>query len=79
LTSIIEKRISLHKALSEQQKQNNSLKSQLIKLAALANIGSASCMIAHEINNLLTPLTNYAALASSAVSKLRKLWKVSWL
>ncbi len=63
MTSIIDKRLSLHKALIEQQEQNDSLKSQLTQLQALANIGTVSSMIAHEINNLLTPLSNYAALA----------------
>ena len=28
------------------------------------HLGSATRMIAHEINNLLTPLANYAALAT---------------
>jgi len=63
LTSIIEKRLSLHKNLAEQQEQNISLQSQLIQFQSLANIGAASCMIAHEINNLLTPLASYSALA----------------
>lgn len=63
MTSIIDKRLSLHKALVEQQEHNDTLKSQLIHLQSLANIGTASFMIAHEINNLLTPLANYAALA----------------
>jgi len=63
LTSIIEKRFSLHKDLAEQREQNTALKSQLVKLQTLANIGTAIYMIAHEINNLLTPLGNYAALA----------------
>jgi len=63
LTSIIEKRVSLHKRLAEHQQQNNALKSQIAQLQALANIGTVTHMIAHEINNLLTPLANYAALA----------------
>jgi two-component system NtrC family sensor kinase len=63
LTSIIEKRLSLHKNLAEQREQNISLQSQLIQFQSLANIGAASCMIAHEINNLLTPLVSYAAMA----------------
>ncbi|KKL79046.1 hypothetical protein LCGC14_2018740 [marine sediment metagenome] len=33
------------------------------QLQHLANIGTVSYMIAHEINNLLTPLRNYAAVA----------------
>ncbi len=63
MTRIIEKRLSLHKSLAKQQEKNNTLKSQISRLQALANIGTTTCMIAHEINNLLTPLANYAALA----------------
>jgi two-component system, NtrC family, sensor kinase len=63
LTSIIEKRLSLHQRLAEQEEENRALKSQNLQLQALATLGSATCMIAHEINNLLTPLTTYAALA----------------
>jgi signal transduction histidine kinase len=63
LTRIIEKRLSLHRQLTNQQHQNNALKSQFTHLQALANIGTATCMVAHEINNLLTPLANFAALA----------------
>ena len=63
MTSIIEKRLSVHKHLENQQELNNTLKSQISRLQALANIGTATCMIAHEINNLLTPLANYATLA----------------
>jgi signal transduction histidine kinase len=46
-----------------EQDENLQLKSQLCRLQPLANIGSASSMIAHEINNLLTPLGTYADLA----------------
>jgi signal transduction histidine kinase len=63
LTRTIEKRLSLHKHVANQQQQNDALKSQLTHLQALANIGTATCMVAHEINNLLTPLANFAALA----------------
>ena len=63
MTSIIEKRLSLHQRLAEQEEENRSLKAQNLQLQALATLGSATCMIAHEINNLLTPLTTYAALA----------------
>lgn len=63
MTSIIEKRLSLHQRLAEQEQENSALKSQNLQLQALATLGSATCMIAHEINNLLTPLTSYAALA----------------
>lgn len=63
MTSIIEKRLSLHQCLTQKEEENSSLRSQNMQLQALATLGSATCMIAHEINNLLTPLTTYAALA----------------
>lgn len=63
MTSIIEKRLSLHKHLAEQRQQKDALKSQMTQLQALANIGTATYMVAHEINNLLTPLANFATLA----------------
>jgi two-component system NtrC family sensor kinase len=63
LTSIIEKRLSLHQRLVQKEEENSALKAQNTQLQALATLGSATCMIAHEINNLLTPLVNYAALA----------------
>ena len=63
MTRIIEKRLSLHKNLAKQQEQNQTLQYQIGQLQALANLGVTTCMIAHEINNLLTPLSNYAALA----------------
>jgi len=63
LASIIDKRLGLHQRLAEQEQENDALKSQNTQLQALANLGSATSMIAHEINNLLTPLATYAALA----------------
>ena len=50
-------------SLKDQQELNDALKSQLTHLQHLANIGTVSHMIVHEINNLLTPLRNYATLA----------------
>lgn len=67
MTSIIEKRISLHKRLAEHQQQNIALKSQITQLQALANIGTITHMIAHEMNNLLTPVGNYATLAMKSL------------
>jgi len=63
LTSIIEKRVSLHKRLANQQQETEALQSQIAQLQALANIGTITHMIAHEMNNLLTPVGNYATLA----------------
>ncbi len=63
MTSIIAKRVSLHKNLAKKQQENHLLKCQIGQLQALANIGVNTSMIAHEINNLLTPLGSYASLA----------------
>ncbi len=67
MTSIIEKRVSLHKCLAEHQQQNKALKSQISQLQALANLGTITHMIAHEMNNLLTPVGNYATLAMKSL------------
>ena len=63
MAAILEKRRSLHKHITSSQQQNELLQSQLAHLQALANIGTVASMIAHEMNNILTPLTNYAQLA----------------
>jgi signal transduction histidine kinase len=63
LASITEKRLSIHRRLEDQQHENEALKSQLAGLQHLANMGTVSYMIAHEMNNLLTPLKSYATFA----------------
>ena len=63
MARIIEKRRSLHKRLACEQQQIEQLNREVNQLQGLAGIGTATCMIAHEINNLLTPLSSYAALA----------------
>jgi len=63
LASITEKRLSLHRRVEVQKHNNEALKSQLVGLQHLANIGTVTHMIAHEMNNLLTPLKSYATFA----------------
>ncbi|MHC4741657.1 MAG: sensor histidine kinase [Planctomycetota bacterium] len=63
MASITGKRLNLHRDLERRQAENEALKSQVQGLGHLANIGVASYMIAHEINNLLTPIGTYAGLA----------------
>ncbi|MBN1973246.1 MAG: HAMP domain-containing histidine kinase [Sedimentisphaerales bacterium] len=63
MASITEKRLSLHRHLEIKNQENNELRSQLTHIQHLANIGTISHMIAHEINNLLTPLRSYATFA----------------
>lgn len=68
MASITDKRLSLHKRLEVQHLENQYLKSQLAQLQHLANMGTISYMIAHEMNNLLTPLRSYATLALDNLS-----------
>ena len=63
LANVIEKRYSLHKRLAQQERLNSKLESQISQIQPLANIGVVSAMIAHEMNNILTPLGSYAELA----------------
>jgi signal transduction histidine kinase len=68
LQTLVQKRLCLHKRLISEQERNNQLQQQLGQVQPLANIGIISCMIAHEINNLLTPVGNYAQLALNNLS-----------
>ncbi len=63
MAGVLEKRQSLHQRLATQRQLSEQLRSQLGHMQALANIGMISAMIAHEMNNILTPLGNYAYLA----------------
>jgi len=60
LAGILEKRRTLHKQLADQQYTNDQLQSQIEQLQTLANLGMISAMVAHEINNILTPLKTAA-------------------
>jgi signal transduction histidine kinase len=62
LTSVLERRLSLHRELAEQTQVNTELEQQVEQMQALANIGMVSAMAAHEMNNILTPVSNYARL-----------------
>jgi signal transduction histidine kinase len=63
LPQLIEKRKSLNKQIDSQKQQNNELKAKMTKLQAMANLGKVSAIVAHEINNILMPLGNYAQAA----------------
>lgn len=65
MATLIEKRKSLNKEISEQLQQKKELEGRLTKLQALANLGTLTAMVAHEINNILMPLGNYANVALS--------------
>jgi C4-dicarboxylate-specific signal transduction histidine kinase len=60
LASVLQKRRTLHRQLADQQTTNDQLKSQIEQMETLANLGMVSAMIAHEMNNILTPLGSNA-------------------
>lgn len=59
----IEKRQSLHRRIELVKRKNQELSAQLEQMEQLSVVGKAWAMVAHEINNLLTPLTSYAQMA----------------
>ena len=63
MAGILERRQSIHRNLRGQQQLNGDLQSQINRVQPLVNLGLVSAMIAHEINNILTPLGNYAQLS----------------
>jgi len=65
MTSVLQKRQALHRQLQTSQEQNTLLSRQVNRLHSLATVGMAWTMAAHEINNLLTPIANYARLAQN--------------
>lgn len=65
MPQLIEKRRSLSKQVDLQRQENKELRAKLIKLGAIANLGKISALVAHEINNILMPLGNYAQAALS--------------
>ncbi|MDD5011202.1 MAG: HAMP domain-containing sensor histidine kinase [Phycisphaerae bacterium] len=63
MTQIIAKRRSLNKEINLQLQANKELQARFAKLQTLANLGTISAIVAHEINNILMPLGNYAQVA----------------
>ncbi len=63
MPQLITKRRSLNKEITLQAQQNKELQARLAKLQTLANLGTISAIVAHEINNILMPLGNYAQVA----------------
>ena len=43
--------------------ENQSLRQQLVRSQRLAALGTMSAMVAHEFNNILTPIISYAQMA----------------
>ena len=59
----IKKRQSLHERVRAGEARIDALEKQIRKTQKLASLGTLSCLVAHEFNNLLTPIVNYARLA----------------
>lgn len=54
---------SLDQQLADLQQQLDTLRAQLMESQRLATIGTISAVIAHEFNNLLTPIVSYSQYA----------------
>ncbi len=63
MKGILEKRSSMHQQIEQQRRHADRLQERLSRIEPLANLGLISAMIAHEMNNILTPLENYARLS----------------
>ncbi len=49
--------------LARLEHEVDSLRTQLLSAQKLANVGTMTAMVAHEFNNILTPIINYAQMA----------------
>lgn len=60
---VLDTRQSVHRQLAQAEQENCQLQEQLRQAQCLSGLGMAWAVTAHEVNNLLTPMTNYARLA----------------
>jgi signal transduction histidine kinase len=60
---MLEMRQTIHRRLATAEQAKGRLEEQLQEAQRLSGLGLAWALTAHEINNLLTPMTNYARLA----------------
>ncbi len=54
-----------YKKVKELQAQVDALRGELRRAQRLAAVGTMTAMVAHEFNNILTPIINYAQLAKN--------------
>ena len=64
-TSVIKKTETDQERLDRLQGEIDSLRDQLQDAHRLATLGTMTAMVAHEFNNILTPIINYAQLAQT--------------
>lgn len=60
---MLEMRQTIHRRLALAEQAKGQLEEQLQEAQRLSSLGLAWAVTAHEINNLLTPMTNYSKLA----------------
>lgn len=63
MADLLQQRKALHHRMREMEAKYQALEEVVTRLQPLANLGMAWAMTAHELNNLLVPLMNYAHLA----------------
>jgi signal transduction histidine kinase len=61
---------TLNRELSQAQQQLDSVREQLTESNRLASIGTIAAVIAHEFNNLLTPMVSYSQYAMQSAEKI---------
>ena len=57
--------------VSELQAELRDLRAQLYRSQQLATVGTMAAMVAHEFNNILTPMINYARMAADGDERMR--------
>lgn len=63
MADLLQQRKTLHRQAEEATGKLKCLEDRLTEMEPLANLGMAWAMTAHELNNLLMPVLNYAQLA----------------
>ncbi len=63
LSGLLKQRQSLHQRIRDNEAQINQLEEQIRVTHKMASMGTMVGMVAHEFNNLLVPIINYAELA----------------
>ncbi len=63
MSSPIKRRQNLHYKLRDNESHIHLLEEQIRATQKLATLGTMACLVAHEFNNILTPMINYADLA----------------
>ena len=63
MPGLIKQRQSLHGQLRESETRIGALEEQIRATQKMATMGTMACLVAHEFNNILMPMINYAELA----------------